>query len=235
MGNLGSLLSKGSGTSAPDNSDANTTQSDANANVTSETPRANPDAVDNATLQNFDDENNTLTGDNQGLSPDHNLVGREHGGDRSPKLIATCLPIQRFKIGRFQFEKGVLNLYEDSDVSDFRKLLEGLPPVDRNQIKIIDREAAERLVRPVEPGATKQFDSSVGRQRETLATGDKVIGDQPLDGTNREQFAKRAQTDNNIPVTGTDDKNVVNELNRGDVQSDDQIKDQQAANTGGNA
>jgi hypothetical protein len=248
MSGLGALLGRSNGGDNPDNSDAMTSTSDAQANRTSpvagptteqearnesqampgatgQGPTTATEAAQRATEESFQAEND-LGGENRGLSPDHNLVGREQGnGDREPKLIATSAPIQRFKIGRFQFERAVLNLYEDEDVADFRKLVGKLPPVDRNQIKIIDREAAEAMVRPIEPGATKQFDSSVGRQRERSATGEQVIGSDPLDagvGGQGEQFAKVAQMDGNRPVDGTAPKQVVNEQNRGDVDQSNQ-------------
>ena len=226
MAGLGSLLNKPQSGASPDNSNANTGTSDSNANVTAE------NAAGNATSET-DEGDDSLNGTNQRLSPDTSTVGQEESGDQQPVLIATSAPIQRFKIGRFQFDRAVLNLYSEKDAEEFRKLVKGLPPVDRNQIRIIDKEAAEAMVRPIEPGATKQFDSSVGRQREVLGTGDKVIGDNPLDasvGGQGERFAKTAQMDANRPVDGVDSKNVVNDVNQGAVQSEDQIKDQQAAN-----
>lgn len=54
-------------------------------------------------------------------------------------------PIQRFKLGRFQFDRGTLTLSGD-DLSEFEKLLNSdkLPARDRNVVKEIDRESAER-------------------------------------------------------------------------------------------
>lgn len=196
MAGLGSLLSKSNGDKPEDTNDvANESNNESNVETTTKDDTA-------ADFGNAEDS-----------------VGSEDG-DREPKLIATSAPIQRFKIGRFQFERGVLHLYDDKDVEDFRNLVKQLPPVDRNQIKIIDKEAAEALVRPIEPGATKQFDSSVGRQRERAATGEKVIGDDPLDpnvGGQGEKFAKVAQSDANRPVAGVEPKHVVNDVNQGDV------------------
>lgn len=144
----------------------------------------------------------------------------EQPGNREPKLIATCAPIQRMKIGKFQFDRAVLNLFEQDEVDEFRALMSKLPPADRNQIKVIDKEAAKNLVRPIEPGMTKQFDSSVGRGKQTTATGDSLVGKDPLDanvGGQGEKFAKVAQMDNNAPVSGTEPKHVVNQANQGDV------------------
>ena len=131
----------------------------------------------------------------------------------------TSHPIMRLKIGRFQFDRGLLVLTDSKDVAEFDKLHDQLPERDKNQIRKIDTKAAERLVRPIEPGMTKTFDSSVGRQREVAATGDKVIGDEPLEGAGIEKFAKLAQTDANKPVDGSADQHVVNEKNQGDVDT----------------
>ncbi len=219
MGNLGNLLTRGSDKSESSQQVPGTTNP--------EPTTSNEAASQEAARDRDNDSDRSLT------SNADDTVDEEESGDRNPVLIATSAPIQRFKIGRFQFERAVLNLYSQEDADAFRKLLKGLPPVDRNQIKIIDKDAAEAMVRPIEPGATKQFDSSVGRQRETLATGDKVIGQDPLDpnvGGQGEKFAKDAQMDNNAPVAGVEGKNVVNQVNQGDVQSDEQKNQQAAAN-----
>ncbi len=200
MSNLANLLS-----TASRSADSTTT----NASATSEKSQAGSEQGNQTTQPTgFEDESRVGKEQNtKPLSADSGFFDSESDDDVAskgePKLIATSLPVQRFKIGRFQFERGTLSLFTDEDVSDFRSLVKQLPPADRNQIKIIDREAAERLVRPIEPGVTSQFDSSVGRQRETLATGDKTVGTDAIDRPTPESFAKQAQTDNNAPVGGT--------------------------------
>lgn len=231
MAGLGNLLNRQSG--GDSNDDANTAQTDTNANESSENANGSGATAGQQASDLTRSEEAGLQGSNQPLAPNDTTVGHEESGDKEPVLIATSAPIQRFKIGRFQFDRAVLNLYNDDDAAEFRKMVEKLPPVDRNQIKIIDKEAAEAMVRPIEPGATKQFDSSVGRQRERSATGEEVIGKNPLDadvGGQGEKFAKVAQTDNNKPVDGVDSQNVANEINQGDVQSDAQIDSQRDAN-----
>lgn len=173
-----------------------------------------------------EDKDKTEVVDSGDLSNETETVGEEDENQEA-KLIATSLPIQRYRVGRFEFERGVLNLYNDDDVDEFRSLIKTLPPADRNQIKIIDKAKAEEISMRHEPGATKQFDSSVGRGRERLATGDSVVGDTPLEGAEAEgqgeKFAKLPQQAGNTPVAGKDGLNVANELNQGDVQSQAEI------------
>lgn len=234
MAGLNALLGKG-GSGVPVTDQANATA----PNSTPEQPAATDQDSVNRAATNLGSTTAESKVDADGFSDFSGLTKPESdNGNREPIMIVTSAPIQRFKIGRFQFERAVLNLFEREDADEFRKLVSKLPAADRNQLKIIDREAAEQMVRPIEPGATKQFDSSVGRQREVLGTGDKVIGDDPLDarvGGQGEQFAKVAQMDNNAPVAGTEPKHVVNQVNRGDVDktAEDRAK-QDEKNSGDN-
>lgn len=236
MSGLGALLSRGNGDSAPRNDDSMTAQSGEQANRTSEV--AADTTTESRTTQeptSFADAGTdfkTVGGEKQpttgGIDSLFDDDGNVDEGDKQAKLIVTSLPIMNFKIGRFQFTRGVLNLFEDKDVTDFRALVKTLPPADRNQLKIVDREAAEAMVRPIEPGATKQFDSSVGRHGDTIGGGE-TVGTKPLDpgvGGQGEQFVKRAQQNNNVPVAGTEPKHVVTDSNGGDVQSQEAIDQQ---------
>jgi hypothetical protein len=109
--------------------------------------------------------------------------------------IYTSAPVMRLKIGKFQFDKGVLTLTDADDVAMFDKLLGTLPPRERNAIRTISMERAIAMVRPSEPGVTKNFDSSVGRQRETV-DGQTVIGTQSLEDPVRTE----SRDDMNIAV-----------------------------------
>lgn len=97
------------------------------------------------------------------------------------KKIYTSAPISQLRIGKFQFDKGVLTLDDSDEIAEFDALLKKLPPRERNSVRTISLELAESMVRPMEPGMTKSFDSSVGRQRERLATGDATMGTVALD------------------------------------------------------
>lgn len=94
--------------------------------------------------------------------------------------IYTSAPVMSLKLGRFQFTKGVLTLTDSTDIELFDKLLGTLPPRERNAIRTISMEKAIAMVRPQEPGVTKNFDSAVGRQRETVA-GQATIGTEALE------------------------------------------------------
>lgn len=123
--------------------------------------------------------------DKQGESVGKAEVVESAGTDADVKdkieKIYTSSPVMRLKLGKFQFDKGVLTLTDQNDVEQFDKLLSTLPPRERNAIRTISLEKANAMVRPVEPGVTKNFDSSVGRQRERGAAGEKVIGDVALE------------------------------------------------------
>lgn len=105
-------------------------------------------------------------------------------------------PIQNFAIGRFRFEKSVLTLTKQEDADEFEKLLADIPAPDRLMVKELDLQAAETLVKNREQSATKQFDSSVGRQAlEQLKAAAPTVGSVPL------EFAA-TQGDNNRPILG---------------------------------
>lgn len=76
-------------------------------------------------------------------------------------------PIMNYKVGRFEFDNGLLTLRDDKDISEFRKLLEDpkFPRSERNRIKELDLSAAEaqsRLVRSQSPKASKAIGSDTG-------------------------------------------------------------------------
>jgi len=87
----------------------------------------------------------------------------------------TSHPVENFRIGRFVFEKGLLNLSGD-DVAAFEALHESLPPMEKNRIRKLDVAAAEAFVRDLlenaKPAATQAFDSSIGeRAKPVVGTG----------------------------------------------------------------
>lgn len=55
-------------------------------------------------------------------------------------------PILNYKLGRFQFVKGVLKL-DAEDAAAFDELLEKQPPREKARVKKIDRDAAERVAK----------------------------------------------------------------------------------------
>lgn len=54
-------------------------------------------------------------------------------------------PIARFKLGRFQFEDGVLRLESEEDVAEFDALLDKQPPFLRQKVKKSTQEMAEAV------------------------------------------------------------------------------------------
>jgi len=53
-------------------------------------------------------------------------------------------PVGAFKVGRFQFTNGQLIL-TTAEAQEFESLLERMPPRDRNRVRKIDRQAAEKM------------------------------------------------------------------------------------------
>lgn len=109
-------------------------------------------------------------------------------------------PIANFQVGRFKFEKGLLRLDAD-DAAAFEKLMATLPPVEQSKIQKLDVEAAVAIVKQriaeAQPGATQQFDSSIGeRAKQMVGTG--KLGDES------EAFTNQGQQDMNAPVHGAD-------------------------------
>lgn len=71
----------------------------------------------------------------------------------------SCAPLDRLKIGRFNFDKGQLKLTEE-DAVEFEELMKKVDPRTRQKVKKIDVRAAEAYLRSLAPVATKSTDSS---------------------------------------------------------------------------
>lgn len=85
--------------------------------------------------------------------------------EQNELVVFSCHPVQRLKIGRFQFEDGVLQL-EGDDLKEFEDIIgsKSFPVFERNRIKKLSTSAVDAIVnRFRRDQATKQFDSGVGR------------------------------------------------------------------------
>lgn len=74
-------------------------------------------------------------------------------------------PILKYKIGRFRFENGLLELTEKKDIEDFERTLKQLPRSESIRLKKLDLSAAEAMVRAVRelsPRASKAIGSESG-------------------------------------------------------------------------
>lgn len=88
-------------------------------------------------------------------------------------------PIQRFGIGEFHFENGLLEIRDAEREAEFRKLLEELPLSERHRIQEIDVRAAEELARAAlanSGAATKSIDSSTGDRGPQTPVGKGKLG-----------------------------------------------------------
>lgn len=118
-------------------------------------------------------------------------------GAAEGEVIYSSHPIQRFKVGRFVFENSVLRLNEQKDKDDFEQILKALSPRDRLNIRKLSLDKVDELVRQ-RAAATRQFDSSVGREAiEALRSDSPTIGREDI------SHAARPQADHNVPVTPT--------------------------------
>lgn len=89
-------------------------------------------------------------------------------------------PIQKFKVGRFRFDNGLLTLTKLEDIADFRKTLGQLPPAERIRIKELDVSAAEAQVRAAianSPKASKNIGSDTGDRDPGKQVGKGVLGE----------------------------------------------------------
>lgn len=133
-------------------------------------------------------------------------IARTGGVPDSAEAIYSSHPIANFQIGAFQFEKGSLKFTgkepEGRRESDFEKLLETLPAIDRMAVRKVNADKASELAKMhiASNQATKGFDSGVGRDAlERLHKLSPTVGTQAVDS-----FEKLPQTDNNIPVKPTE-------------------------------
>ena len=87
----------------------------------------------------------------------------------------SCAPLERLKIGRFQFDKGQLKL-DENDAGQFDALLEKVDARTRSKVKKIDVKAAEAFLRNLKPVATKATDSSSDGAEQRRLVGTKELG-----------------------------------------------------------
>lgn len=65
----------------------------------------------------------------------------------SGKVIYTSHPVQRFSIGEWEFEKGLLEFESEEAAAAFEAVLSQMPKVERNHIRKIDTSVADRVAR----------------------------------------------------------------------------------------
>jgi hypothetical protein len=88
-------------------------------------------------------------------------------------------PILKYKVGRFRFENGLLELRSDEDIEDFQKIHDDLPKPEQIRIKKLDLSAAEAQVRKVlgdSPKASKGIGSDTGGRDPGKQVGKGVLG-----------------------------------------------------------
>ena len=96
--------------------------------------------------------------------------------------IYSSLPIQSYRLGDFQFVKGMLELSNPKDIEKFEAHLAQMHSRYRRGIKTISLEVAEKLAAAHLSSSTKQIDSSAGRQAlQDLQNKVPVVGTEPVD------------------------------------------------------
>ena len=127
------------------------------------------------------------------------LLAAKQGIGESDESVYSSHPIQSLQLGPYKFVKGVLKL-SGNEARDFESFIETLPAVDRAGIRKVDLGIAEQMAKDhaILGGATKQFDSSVGRDAlERLHQLTPTVGRQDI------SHASLPQMDHNIPVVPT--------------------------------
>lgn len=81
------------------------------------------------------------------------LEAAQETGQARPDFLYSCLPIQNYMLGRFQFSNGYLGLYESDDAAEFERELAKQPVSEQNRIRKLVGEDFENAV----------MTSSVGR------------------------------------------------------------------------
>lgn len=90
-------------------------------------------------------------------------------------------PIQRYTVGDYHFENGLLVLKEGEEADKFQAVYDSLPVYEQTRINKIDLGAAEAMVRErlaTGGGATKGIDSSTGDRapNKQVGQGDLITG-----------------------------------------------------------
>jgi len=192
-----------------DNTDQTTTAAAAGVNQIVPGETANP-RTDEDLANELDDEARANFAVNRGVV-----------GAGESETVYSSHPVSRYKLGRFQFENSVLRLSDQDDIDEFEKLLDHpkLPVADRRIVKKIDVSKVDDIVKA--RMATKQFDSSVGRESlEKLKQAAPTVGIADI------AHAKLAQMDNNIPQVPTPATDETGEtgLDQGSHVADDSTK-----------
>lgn len=104
--------------------------------------------------------------------------------------IFTSHPIASLVIGPYHFEKGRLDLSAEPERAEkFRTLLTKMPPIERNRVREINQNAAERLVKAhmeTLPGIDRTGDSGSARAAmQALQARHPKVGSTPIDVPNR--------------------------------------------------
>lgn len=87
-------------------------------------------------------------------------------------------PIQRYTIGEYSFENGLLVLRGAPAIQAFQAVYDSLPIVEQNRLKRLDLAAAEAMVAKmlgIRGGATKQIDSATGERAPSNQVGSGTL------------------------------------------------------------
>lgn len=92
----------------------------------------------------------------------------------------TSSPIQRYKLGRFRFENGLLTLNDAKDIAEFEQLYSELPRAEQSRVKEVSLAMAEAVSREYMKNrarATKGIGSETGDRQPQNQTGTGTLGD----------------------------------------------------------
>lgn len=163
---------------------------------------------------------------NEVLTDSSNAVAEElaaqsaanRGGIPDSQVVYTSHPILNLTVGPFRFENGTLKLPDasidmpqDKQVDSFAALLKTLPLIEQHRIRLLDVGKVDQIVRDRQSIATRQFDSSVGREAlERLHANTPTTGTEDLVAAGATRgFSEAGQGDENEPTV----VNPIGDLN----------------------
>jgi hypothetical protein len=126
------------------------TESQAEADKTTQTPKTDSEVTDAAKAQSV------------ALSAE-------------PAARWTSHPIQRYSVGDYHFANGLLVLATEEDAAEFQAVYDSLPIFEQTRLRKVDLSAAEAIVRERlknAGGATQGIDSSTGDRAPNKQVGD---------------------------------------------------------------
>lgn len=117
-------------------------------------------------------------GENLNPGTNGDLAAELGGADDFGQILKTFTshPILSLQIGKFKFDQGVLNITNQDDLEQFESILKKLPPAERNNIKTISLDLANKIALESGPVINRGFDSGRNASAEQLKRNQPTVG-----------------------------------------------------------